>query len=241
MKVKIVCDDDYETFLQVPEELTFGEIVDELLVVRKSQDASFALASSANQSQNGDTNSSFSFLNPGSSKQTPVFSTSVQFVSLNQNNRKSSSSADISDVQHISLRYSLKDVLSSNTTKNKDIVVYVHGFRTQQQTNVVNQFYQFSNKLSLMNMALNHAIEKYTEAFPPQAQSKLTIENGSSRTPIQELSERISSFYNEIKGSFDDVLNRHDLDATTKSTLTRAKGHLFLFRFFLFLNLFCIF
>jgi hypothetical protein len=222
MKVKVVCDDSYEVILQVPDSLSFQEVIDEVCTLRKTQGGLLELQILFNESSSR-----------------PAFSVAYHFLASKSS---SSSSDNQSEQQIVSTKLLLKDALKGNA-KNQDMIISIFGFKARQQDTMINSLYEFSSKLSLMNMAFNNAMETYAVNFPstsaqsslPSSSSNLSGKQllaGSSgikaiNNPLEMIANKIKFFHQEINESFDSFLAGNSLDITTRSSLSRAKSMFF--------------
>jgi hypothetical protein len=224
MKAKIVCDDSYEVILQVPDILTFQEIIDEVCTLRKTQ---------------GGLHGSRIQRNESSSR--PTYSVAYQFQS-SKSSSSSSASDNHSEQQLVSTKLLLKDALKGNA-KNQDIIIFIYGFTAKQQDTMINSLYEFSSNLSLMSMAFNNAMETYSVNFPslsveysqhsPSSSSSSTAlkpllsvanSNKNNTNPLEVIANKIKLFHQEINENFDSILATNSLDITTRSILSRAKS-----------------
>jgi hypothetical protein len=194
MKARIHCDDGYDTTLQFPENVTLNEVVEDVCNLRMSTDPNFQMQ--VNGAANiSDLNTSSSFANPPT-RSLSGFSATVQFVSGGKGNKKNGTGPDPTE-QPVSLRFPIKDILPPNLPKNSELLIHVYGFRNHRQFNIVQQFHQFSSKLSLMNMALTNAMEKYSTIYPNSSEV-----NGKGKALWDEASNRRQSFGLTTESSF---------------------------------------
>jgi hypothetical protein len=224
MKVKIVCDDSYEVILQVPDILTFREIVDEVCTLRKTQGGLYGSRIQQNESSSR-----------------PTYSVAYQFQS-SKSSSSSSASDNHSEQQVVSTKLLLKDALKGNA-KNQDLIIFIYGFTAKQQDTMINSLYEFSSNLSLMSMAFNNAMETYSVNFPSlsveSAQHSLSSSSSSTASkhplavansnknntnPLEVIANKIKLFHQEINENFDSILATNSLDITTRSILSRAKS-----------------
>jgi hypothetical protein len=241
MKVKIVCDDSYEVILQVPDILTFQEIVDEVCTLRKTQGGLYGSRIQQNESSSR-----------------PTYSVAYQFQS-SKSSSSSSASDNHSEQQVVSTKLLLKDALKGNA-KNQDLIIFIYGFTAKQQDTMINSLYEFSSNLSLMSMAFNNAMETYSVNFPSlsveSAQHSLSSSSSSTASkpllavansnknntnPLEVIANKIKLSHQEINENFDSILATNSLDITTRSILSRAKSRFslcFLILFYLFF--FCV-
>jgi hypothetical protein len=195
MKARIHCDDGYDTTLQFPENVTLNEVVEDVCNLRMSTDPNFQIP--VNGAANiSDLNTSSSFANPPT-RSLSGFSATVQFVSGGKGYKKNGTVPDPAELQPVSLRFPIKDILPPNLPKNSELIIHVYGFRNHRQFNIVQQFHQFSSKLSLMNMALTNAMEKYSTIYPNSSEV-----NGKGKALWDEASNRRQSFGLTTESSF---------------------------------------
>lgn len=226
MKIKVNCDDGYETHLQIPEDISFDEVINEVENLRKTQGYDlFDLSNTATRN----------------------LSVAYQVHrTQNQGKKGNSSSLEFSDLQYVSRRLSVKTVTTNLNEKNNELIVYLYGFKSQQQSEALQQLYQFSSRLSFLNVAFNQAIEKYATQYPtPGLQggyqnllslngsssgakensgSIISISSRSDQNPLEIVSNRLVEYSSDIQRLFDENLSRPNLDPLTKSTLIKAKS-----------------
>lgn len=130
---------------------------------------------------------------------------------------------------------------NSKTQKTPPIVFHIFGFASLKRNNVLLQLREFSSKLAVMSMSFSTAVEHYQRsqlsppALLPAASSSSSSQalvpyasNGEGVTyvSIDDISNKIGSFFAEIHQLFDLALNagENSMSVGQKSILTKARG-----------------